>query len=107
METARSEYIRHYERYLPDLLDGGEAEKYVRQVYDYLEMMKPGSRLNLRAEGERLKWMLVAVGAFLSTRGHEDYELNDEYTKLRRQVPWEGASRQPYFRHTVSEKVKR
>ena len=48
METSRSEYIRHYERYLSDLLDGGEAEKYVRQVYDYLELMKPGTRLNLQ-----------------------------------------------------------
>ena len=103
METSRSEYIRHYERYLSDLLDGGEAEKYVRQVYDYLELMKPGTRLNLSAQGERLKWMLVAVGAFLAGRGHEDYELNDEYTKLRRQVPWVSSRDKPYFRHTISE----
>lgn len=103
METSRSEYIRHYERYLPDLLDGGEADKYIRQVYGYLEQMQPGTRLNLRAEGERLKWMLVAVGAFLAENGHEDYELNDDYTKLRRQVPWVSSRDKPYFRHTISE----
>lgn len=103
METSRSEYIRHYERYLSDLLDGGEAEKYVRQVYDYLELMKPGTRLNLSARGERLKWMLVAVGAFLAASGHEDYELNDDYTKLRKRKPWVSSGDRPRFRHTVSE----
>lgn len=103
METARSEYIQHYERYLPALLDGSETEKYVRQVYDYLELMEPGTRLNLRAEGDKLKWLLVAVGAFLAARGHEDYELNDDYTKLRRRVPWVSSRDKTYFRHTVSE----
>lgn len=103
METSRSEYIRHYDRYLHDLLDGGEAEKYVRQVYDYLELMEPGARLNLRAEGDRQKWLLVTVGAFLAARGHEDYELNDDYTKLRKRKPWVSSGGQPRYRHTVSE----
>ena len=103
METSRSEYIRHYDRYLHDLLDGGEAEKYILQVYDYLELMKPGTRLNLSARGERLKWMLVAVGAFLAASGHEDYELNDDYTKLRKRKPWVSSGDRPRFRHTVSE----
>ena len=103
METSRSEYIYHYERYLHDLLDGGEAEKYVRQVYRYLDYMKPGTRLNLQADGKRLKWLLVAVGAFLAESGHDDYELNDDYTKLRRLVPWVSSDNRPYFRHTVSE----
>ena len=103
METARSEYIRHYDRYLSALLDDGEAERYIRQVYDYLELMQPGTRLNLRADGGRLKWMLVAVGAFLAARGHEDYELNDDYTRLRRLVPWKSSKERQRFRHTVSE----
>ena len=104
METFRSEYIRHYDRYLHDLLDGGKAEKYIRQVYDYLELMRPGTRLNLHAEGERQKWLLVAVGAFLAASGHEDYELNEDYTRLRRQQPWTESHGNTYYRHTVSEK---
>lgn len=85
METSRSEYIRHYDRYLADLLDDGPTERYIRQVYDYLELMQPGTRLNLQAEGEKLKWLLVTVGAFLAAQDHwMDYELNDDYTKLRR-----------------------
>ena len=85
METSRSEYIRHYDRYLNELLDGGAAERYIRQVYDYLELMPPGTRLNLNAEGDKLKWLLVTVGAFLNAGEHwMDYELNDDYTKLRR-----------------------
>ena len=104
METCRSEYIRHYDRYLPSLLDGGEAEQYILQVYDYLELMSPGTRLNLRADGERLKWLLVAVGAFLASGDHwRDFELNDDYTKLRRKPPWDSEKTRKYYRHTVSE----
>lgn len=85
METSRSELVRHYDRYLDELLDDGPAERYIRQVYDYLELMPPGTRLNLRAEGDKLKWLLVAVGAFLNSDDHwMDFQLNDDYTKLRR-----------------------
>lgn len=85
MEEFRSEYIKHYERYLPALMDGGTAERYISQVYDYLELMRPGTRLNLQAEGDKLKWLLVAVGAFMAAQDHwMDFELNDDYTKLRR-----------------------
>lgn len=85
MEDYRSEYICHYDRHLPALLDDREAGRYIHQVYDYLELMKPGTRLNLRAEGDKLKWLLVAVGAFLDAQDHwMDFELNDDYTKLRR-----------------------
>lgn len=85
MEKFRSDYIKHYERYLPDLMDGGAAERYIFQVYDYLELMRPGTRLNLQAEGDKLKWLLVAVGAFMAAQDHwMDFELNGDYTKLRR-----------------------
>lgn len=85
MEAFRSDYIKHYERYLPDLMDGGAAERYILQMYDYLELMRPGTRLNLQAEGDKLKWLLVAVGAFMAAQDHwMDFELNNDYTKLRR-----------------------
>lgn len=85
MEKFRSEYIKHYEFYLADLLQDDTAERYICQVYDFLELMEPGTRLNLRAEGDKLKWLLVAVGAFLAAQNHwMEFELNDDYTKLRR-----------------------
>lgn len=85
MENSRSEYIRHYDRYLDELMDGGAAERYICQAYKYLEQMRPGTRLSLQAEGDKLKWLLVAVGAFVNAEDHWiDYQLNDDYTKLRR-----------------------
>lgn len=85
METFRSDYIRHYERFLPEMLQIEQAAAYIRQVYDYLEMMKPGTILNLQADKDKLPWMLVAVGAFLPAQEHwMDFELNDDYTRLRR-----------------------
>lgn len=85
METLRSDYIKHYERYLPEMLQIEQAAIYIRQVYDYLEKMKPATILNLQADKDKLPWMLVAVGAFLPAQEHwMDFELNDDYTKLRR-----------------------
>lgn len=85
METFRSDYIKHYGRFLPEMLLNEPAAAYIRQVYDYLELMKPGTILNLNADKEKLPWMLVAVGAFLPAQDHwMDFELNDDYTRLRR-----------------------
>ena len=85
MENFRSEYIRHYDRYLSGFLADETAERYIRQVYDYLELMKPGTILHLNAPEDKLPWMLVAVGAFLPAGDHWlDYDLNDDYTKVRR-----------------------
>lgn len=79
------EYIKHYDRYLPGMLADERAAKYIQQVYDYLECMKPNTILSLQADEERLPWMLVAVGAFLPAQDHwMDFELNDDYTKVRR-----------------------
>ena len=99
METPRSDYIEHYERYLPEMLQVEQVATYIRQVYDYLERMKPGTILNLQADKDKLPWMLVAVGAFLPAQEHRmDFELNDDYTKLRRKfLP-------PNFRKAMREK---
>ena len=95
----RSEYIKHYERFLPEMLANERASLYIHQVYDYLEMMKPATILNLQADEDKLPWMLVAVGAFLPAQDHwMDFELNDDYTKLRRkEVP-------PNFRRAMKNK---
>ncbi len=85
METFRSDYIKHYDRYLSEMLLVEQASVYIRQVYDYLELMKPATILNLQADKDKLPWMLVAVGAFLPAQEHwMDFELNDDYTRLRR-----------------------
>lgn len=85
METIRSDYIKHYDRFLPEMLQTEQSAAYIRQVYDYLELMKPGTILKLQADKEELPWMLVAVGAFLPAQDHwMDFELNDDYTRLRR-----------------------
>ena len=103
METARSEYIRHYDSDQSGLMEDGEAKRAIVQVLDDQDLMEPGTRPTVQAGGERLKWMLVAVGAFLAARGHEDYELNDDYTRLRRLMPWRSSKERQRFRHTVSE----
>ena len=99
METLRSDYIRYYDRFLPEMLQTEKAAAYIRQVYDYLELMKPGTILNLQADKEKLPWMLVAVGAFLPAQDHwMDYELNDGCTRLRRKpLP-------PHFRKAMGNK---
>ncbi|MBS6658009.1 MAG: hypothetical protein KH289_09470 [Bacteroides stercoris] len=86
METSRSDLICRFETYLPVMMRVTGFYEYARQVYDYLELMKPGSVLNLQAsQEEHLKWLLVTVGAFLAASEHwMDFETNDDYTKLRR-----------------------
>ncbi len=85
METTRSEYINHWYQYLKDLKENENAQEYMSKVYWYLDSMKPGRVLNLRAEGEKLKWLLIAAGAFFSESDHYmKYEFNDGLTKIRR-----------------------
>ena len=86
METSRSDLICRYETYLPVMMRETGFYEFARQVFDYLELMKPGSVLNLQAsQEEHLKWLLVTVGAVLAASEHwMDFESNDDYTKLRR-----------------------
>lgn len=59
--------------------------EYALEVYNYLELMKPSTILNLQATEDKLPWLLVTTGAFLAAQDHwMDFELNDDYTKLRR-----------------------
>ncbi len=81
----RSEMIKNYRKYLPDLMETPGFYEYAIQVYNYLEMMEPRKILNLQAEDpEKLKWLLVTVGAFIMSGEHwMDYEINDDWTKIR------------------------
>lgn len=102
--NSRSDYIKHYERYLPEMLADEQASAYIHQVYDYLEMMKPATVLNLQADKDKLPWMLVAVGTFLPAQEHwMDFELNDDYTKLRRKHLPPNFRRAMKNRHPVTE----
>lgn len=102
--NSRFDYIKHYERYLPEMLADEQASAYIHQVYDYLEMMKPATVLNLQADEDKLPWMLVAVGTFLPAQEHwMDFELNDDYTKLRRKHLPPNFRRAMKNRHPVTE----
>ena len=104
METPRSDYIEHYERYLPEMLQVEQAATYIRQVYDYLEKMKPGTILNLQADKDKLPWMLVAVGTFRQEQEHwMDFEQNDDYTKLRRKFLPPNFRKAMRKKHRISE----
>lgn len=80
-----SEYIKNYRKYLPDLMTKDGYYEYAIQVFDYLETMLPGKVLNLKADDpDKLKWLLVTAAAFLMSGEHwMDYELNDDFTKVR------------------------
>lgn len=86
METFRSEYIQHYDRYLSDLMKDETAAAYMHRAYDYLEMMGDDKVMHLQDDNpKQLQWLLVACGAFLAAGDHWiDYELNDDYTKVRK-----------------------
>jgi hypothetical protein len=85
MEISRFEYIRNYDKYLPDMMKNEMAYNYMHQVYDYLELMETGTTISLHEDTQKLPWLLVACGAFMAASDHWiDFELNDDYTKLRR-----------------------
>lgn len=82
---TRFEYIKDYEQYLPTMMETDQSAVYIRQVYDYLELMDVNTKIKLQADSEKLPYLLVAVGAFLNAQDHwMDFELNDDYTWLRR-----------------------
>lgn len=93
----RSDLICHH-RQLPEMMDTPGFYEYAKQVYDYLELMKPGKILKLQETDDKLPWLLVTIGAFLVSSDHwMDFELNDDYTLLRRKfLP-------PNFRKAMSK----
>lgn len=70
------------------MLEDERAYAYIRQAYDYMELMKPGTILHLQASEEKLPWLLVTAGAFFSAQDHwMEFDFNDDWTKLRRNQP--------------------
>lgn len=87
MESCHSDMICHYDKQLPELMDEPGFYEYALEVYNYLELMKPGTILNLQTDQNKLPWLLVVTGAFLNASDHwMDFELNDDYTRLRRKL---------------------
>lgn len=85
MERHHSELIQHYDTMLPGMMKTSGFYEYALAAYNYLEKMKPGTILNLQATEDKLPWLLVTIGAFLAAQDHwMDFELNDDYTRLRR-----------------------
>ena len=78
----RSDLIKHSDEYVHALMTDKEASKYMLKLYNFLAEMQPGQRMNLRADGEKLRWMLVTVGEFMRSEGHwRCYDLNADYTQ--------------------------
>lgn len=85
MKETRSEMICRPETLFPGMMETPGYYDYARQVYDYLEVMEPGTILKLQAPEDKLPWLLVTVGIFLAASDHwMDYETDDDYTKLRK-----------------------
>ena len=55
--------------------------------YNYLETMKPGKVIKLIASEDRIEWLIKTVCLFIASGEHwREYELNADYTKIRRMV---------------------
>ncbi|MFS2587818.1 hypothetical protein AAH154_09395 [Phocaeicola vulgatus] len=81
----RSDLIKRSDEYVHALMADKEASKYMLKLYNFLAEMQPGQRMNLRADGDKQRWMLVTVGEFMRSEGHwRCYDLNADYTKIRR-----------------------
>lgn len=72
----RSDLIKHSDEYVHALMTDKEASKYMLKLYNFLAEMQPGQRMNLRADGEKLRWMLVTVGEFMRSEGHCDVTIS-------------------------------
>jgi hypothetical protein len=82
----RSEHIKNYRKYLPDLMETPGFYEYAIQVFNYLEMMEHRKILNLQADDPvKLQWLRVTVGAFITSSDHwMEYEINDDWSKIRK-----------------------
>lgn len=85
MEKHRFEYVNNWRHYLHELIKEDDQYRYMRNVYDYLEMLEPGSRMVISTDEQHMKMLLVCVGVFMDSGLHWlEFELNDDYTKIRR-----------------------
>lgn len=79
----RRTYILNWREYLHSLMEKPEAVTYMHKVRDFFELMKPGQRVRLKAEGEKQRWLWVVTGAFLCETDHgHRFELDDDYQFL-------------------------
>lgn len=82
---TRFNLVQHSDVYAHALMNNPESCQYMLKLYRYLDEMRPGQRMNLTSSGDKERWMLVTVGEFLRSEGHwRCYELNADYTKIRR-----------------------
>lgn len=72
---------------IKELLDVPGFYEYAMPVYNYLETMKPGKVIKLIASEDRIEWLIKTVCLFIASGEHwREYELNADYTKIRRIV---------------------
>ena len=59
--------------------------EYAMPIYNYVEMMKPGTVLTLRASEEKMPWLIKTLCLFIDSADHwREYEFNADYTRFRR-----------------------
>lgn len=69
-----------------DLLEVPGFYEFAKPVYDFLENMEEGTVFNFAAkcqDEQKLEWFIKVACLFIIC-GHFEYELNDDYTKIRR-----------------------
>lgn len=92
--AERERYVKHWADYLPGLQQDDMAMRYMWQVYDHLELMRPGQFLKLEdpKNPKREVWLCVAVGWFLCSLDHWlHYDLREDYLWVRCYADWPSA----------------
>lgn len=98
-----SEYKLQNRQEIRDLLEKPGFFEFAMQVYDYLELMKPGTVLVLdKYEEKYMNWAIKTTCLFIDAGDHwKEYEFNDTYTKVRRKEPWMPSKSRsnPFYTH--------
>lgn len=69
-----------------DLMQVSGFYEFAKPVYDFLEVMEEGTIFSFAAkcqDEQKLEWFIKVACLFINC-GHFEYELNDDYTKIRR-----------------------
>ncbi len=82
---TNSEYRLNSDEEWKELEMDDNFVRYREKVLDAFRRMRPGSIIRLTAPAERMPWLIkITCWWVISDEGWKEYDLNDDYTKLRR-----------------------